>query len=90
MSLDVQISWQAQHLLNLEVQISWQAQHLVSLTLTLYSLTLTLTLSHSHSHTHTHTHAHITSLDPNLSRSLDFLLIDLTHTHLLGSLAGIM
>ena len=27
----MQISWQAQHLVNLEVQISWQVQHLVSL-----------------------------------------------------------
>ena len=27
----LQISWQAQHLVNLEVQISWQVQHLVKL-----------------------------------------------------------
>ena len=30
-NLEVQISWQAQHLANLEVQISWQAQHFVNL-----------------------------------------------------------
>ena len=28
-NLEVQISWQAQHFVNLEVQISWQAQSLV-------------------------------------------------------------
>ena len=31
MILEVQISWQAHHLVNLEVQISWQAQHFVNL-----------------------------------------------------------
>ena len=56
---------------------------------------LPLTLTHSHTHTCTHTHSltttatvttiptfitAITSLDPNASRSLDFLLSDLTHT----------
>ena len=61
--------------------------HSLSLTLAL-TLTHTHTPSHPHSHslssTLTHTHLHfittITSLDPNASRSLDFLLIDLTHT----------
>ena len=52
--------------------------------------------THTHIHTHTHSHSltfthsppprsppsspTITSLDPNASRSLDFLLIDLIHT----------
>ena len=31
LSLEVQISWQAQHFVNLHVQISWQAQHFVKL-----------------------------------------------------------
>ena len=30
-SLDAQISWQAQHFARLEAQISWQAQHFVNL-----------------------------------------------------------
>ena len=66
-------------------------------------LSPTLTRTHTHSPTHTHTHtpsqphsltptftSSPPSLDPNASRSLDFLLTDLTHTHtVLGSLAGI-
>ena len=31
LSLEVQISWQAQHFVNLHAQISWQAQHFVNL-----------------------------------------------------------
>ena len=31
MNLEVQISWQVQHLVNLEAQISWQAQRMVNL-----------------------------------------------------------
>ena len=59
------------------------------------ALTLTRTFTHSHAITLTHSPTHplthpptITSMDPNASRSLNFLLIDLTHC--LVSPAGIL
>ena len=86
-------SWQAQgkpHVLVLQSRLfvtgaAVLLRNGVTLTLTL-TLTLTHTHSHSHSHPHSlsHSHSHfitaITSLDRNASRSLDFLLTDLTHT----------
>ena len=83
-NLDVQSSWQAQ-------KCRFRGRRPThSLTLPL-SHTLTHTRLHSHSHSHSLTTTAtvttiptfittITSLDPNASRSLHFLLMDLTHT----------
>ena len=78
------------HSLTLTLTLTHTHSHSHSLSLTLthtHSHSLSLSHSQSHSLTHHHRHHHrdfittITSLGPNASRSLDFLLIDLTHTH---------
>ena len=65
----------------------------LSLTLTL-SLSLSHSLTHSLLHHHRHRHHdphlhHHHPLDPNASRSLDFLLIDRTHTHTVWGLSPV-
>ena len=77
--LEVQISWQVYHFVDLEVQISWQAQYFVDIyfqackphpppppiitTATTNTISTFITV--------------VVTLDPNASRSLDFLLLHL-------------